>query len=65
MDIERLLQLAIDHAASDLHLSGGNPPLLRVDGEMRALDIAPLSGAEIGHLLQSVLDQAQRDTLAA
>ena len=38
MDIERLLQLAIDHGASDLHLSGGNPPLLRVDGALRALD---------------------------
>jgi twitching motility protein PilT len=65
MEIERLLQLAIDHGASDLHLSGGNPPLLRVDGEMRALDIAPLAGAEIGRLLQAVLDEPQRDAFAA
>ncbi len=51
MDIERLLQLAIDHGASDLHLSGGNPPMVRVDGEIRPLDAPPLAGAEIEALV--------------
>ena len=64
MEIERLLQLAIDHGASDLHLSGGNPPALRVDGAMRALDLAPLAAAEIGRLLATVLDEPQRSAYA-
>ena len=63
MDIDRLLQLAIDHAASDLHLSGGNPPLLRIDGEIRPLDAPPLSGGAIDRLLHSVLDEPQRSAL--
>ncbi len=64
MDIDRLLQLAIDQAASDLHLSGGNPPLLRIDGEIRPLDAPPLSGTAIDRLLHSVLDEPQRSAFA-
>ncbi len=64
MDIDRLLQLAIDHAASDLHLSGGNPPLLRIDGEIRPLEAPPLSGGAIDRLLHSVLDEPQRSAFA-
>jgi twitching motility protein PilT len=60
MDIDRLLQLAIDHGASDLHLSGGNPPMLRIDGEIRPLEAPPLAGAAIAGLLQAVLDEPQR-----
>jgi twitching motility protein PilT len=65
MDIDRLLQLAIDRGASDLHLSGGNPPLLRVDGEIRALEAPPLAGAVIAGLLQAVLDEQQQTAYAA
>ncbi len=64
MDIDRLLQLAIDLAASDLHLSGGNPPLLRIDGEIRPLDVPPLSGPAIERLLHGMLDEPQRSALA-
>jgi twitching motility protein PilT len=65
MDIDRLLQLTIEHGASDLHLSGDNPPMVRVDGEMRPLDAPPLSGTAIAGLLQAVLDEQQRATYAA
>ncbi len=65
MDIDRLLQLAIDHAASDLHLSGGCPPLLRIDGEIRPLAAPPLTGPAIEELLHGVLDESQRRTFAA
>ena len=65
MDIDRLLQLAIDHAAADLHLSGGNPPMLRIDGDIRALDAPTLSGAEIARLLHAVLNEPQRAAFAA
>ena len=64
MDIERLLQLTIDHGASDLNLSGGDPPLLRVDGALRALELAPLAGAQIARLLHGVLHEPQRSAYA-
>jgi twitching motility protein PilT len=60
MDIDRLLQLAIDRSASDLHLSGGNPPIVRVHGEMQPLDLPVLVGAEIEVALHSLLDEEQR-----
>ncbi len=35
MELAALLDLAVRHQASDLHLSAGLPPLLRVQGELR------------------------------
>jgi twitching motility protein PilT len=63
--MERLLQLAIDQGASDLHLSGGNPPIVRVDGEIRPLDAPPLAGAEIEALVTGLLDEAQQSAYAS
>jgi twitching motility protein PilT len=65
MDMEQLLQLAIDQGASDLHLSGGNPPIVRVDGEIRPLDAPPLAGAEIEALVTGLLDEAQQSAYAS
>ena len=59
MDIDRLLQLAVDRNASDLHLSGGNPPIVRVHGEMQPLDLPILVGAEIEAALHGLLDEEQ------
>jgi twitching motility protein PilT len=48
MDILALLRIAKDRAASDLHLVASSPPLLRIDGSLRAIsDTAPLTGEEI------------------
>jgi twitching motility protein PilT len=60
MDIDRLLQQAIELGASDLHLSGENPPIVRVDGEIRPLDAPRASGAEIGSMLATLLAEPQR-----
>ena len=37
MDITELLAFGVKHNASDLHLSAGLPPMIRVDGDVRAL----------------------------
>ena len=37
MDITELLAFSVQHKASDLHLSAGVPPLIRVDGDVRRL----------------------------
>ena len=47
MDINELLSLTQDRAGSDLHLSSGNPPMLRVDGEIRPLGPDHLTGEAI------------------
>ncbi len=40
MDITELLAFAAKNGASDLHLSSGMPPMIRVDGEVRRINLA-------------------------
>ena len=42
MDITELLAFSVKNKASDLHLSAGLPPIIRVDGEMRKLNVPAL-----------------------
>jgi twitching motility protein PilT len=50
-----ILRAAIAHGASDVHLKSGSPPLLRVDGDLRALDLPVLADDDVRQLVQSVL----------
>jgi len=63
--LAELLTLAVQRGASDLHLSAGLPPLLRVDGELSPLDAAPLSPDDVLTLLDGSMDSHQRATHAA
>ena len=60
MDINTLLSLAINHDASDLHLSADLPPILRVDGELQQLDLAILQHQDVLNLIYSVMNDSQR-----
>lgn len=60
MDIAALLAFAVRNQASDLHLSAGLPPLLRVHGEIRRVNLTPLSDAQLQAMLESVMTDAQR-----
>lgn len=42
MTVEEMMQAALDKSASDIHLKEGNPPILRIDGELVRLDDQPL-----------------------
>ncbi|NML13902.1 type IV pilus twitching motility protein PilT [Azohydromonas caseinilytica] len=64
MDIAALLDLAVRHQASDLHLCPGLPPLLRVHGELRRQGAEALSHAQVSALLTGLMDEAQRRTYA-
>lgn len=55
-----LLKTAVRHDASDLHLTVGSPPLLRITGELRELEMAALKPAETQQLLFSTLTPQQR-----
>jgi len=55
MNLSQLLQHAITCGASDLHLSTGLPPILRVDGDLHRVDAPPLTDADIHALMRGVM----------
>jgi twitching motility protein PilT len=60
MDITELLAFSVQHNASDLHLSAGTPPLIRVDGDVRKLNIPALNHKEVHALVYEIMTDRQR-----
>ncbi|HLD40623.1 MAG TPA: type IV pilus twitching motility protein PilT [Candidatus Omnitrophota bacterium] len=60
MEIQELLSLSIEKGASDLHLTDGEPPLLRVDGALKRTDKPVLDRDELKRLIYSVLTDMQK-----
>ncbi|MDD1782339.1 type IV pilus twitching motility protein PilT [Enterovibrio sp. ZSDZ35] len=60
MDITELLDFSVKHNASDLHLSAGVSPMVRVDGDVRKLSLPPLSNDEVNRLIFDVMNDAQQ-----
>ncbi|MFC3024959.1 type IV pilus twitching motility protein PilT [Vibrio zhugei] len=60
MDIAELLDFSVKHNASDLHLSAGVPPMIRIDGDIRQLDIPACSHTDIHRLVFDIMNDAQR-----
>ncbi|MQT59283.1 PilT/PilU family type 4a pilus ATPase [Pseudomonas sp. FSL R10-0399] len=60
MDIADLLAFSVKHGASDLHLSAGVAPMLRVDGDIQRSDLPVLAPAAARELIHSVMNSAQR-----
>ncbi len=52
MDIAELLAFSVKNNASDLHLSAGLPPMIRVDGDMRRINV-PVLDYKMVHALVS------------
>jgi twitching motility protein PilT len=64
LKIENLLEEVVKLDASDLHLTVGSAPMLRVDGFLKAVDgTGPLSEDEVEKLIFSVVDDVQKDIL--
>lgn len=62
MKIEELLQKVVDQDASDLHLTVGVPPVLRIDGRLKPIEELPLLTPEdIEKLTYSLLDENQKE----
>ncbi len=59
MDIAELLTFAAEKRASDLILTTGSPPILRIDGEMRSVSLDPLGPEEVRRLVFDVLAEHQ------
>ncbi len=60
MDITELLAFAVDKGASDLHLSAGMPPMIRIDGDIRKIDLPIMEHKEIYALIYDVMNDKQR-----
>lgn len=60
MDIAELLDFSVKHNASDLHLSAGVSPMVRIDGEVRKLGIPAFSHADVHRLIFEIMNDAQR-----
>jgi len=60
MDITELLDFSVKHNASDLHLSAGVPPMVRVDGDVRKLGVPAFSHADVHHMVFDIMNDAQR-----
>ena len=59
-NMHQLLKAMIEKGASDLHLTTGTPPQLRIDGKLCPLKMPPLSPQETKQLCYSVLTDAQK-----
>ena len=60
MDITELLSFSVKHDASDLHLSAGLPPMIRVDGDVRRINLPPLEHTEVHGLIYEIMNDKQR-----
>jgi twitching motility protein PilT len=62
-DFADLVRTVLDRGASDLHISAGVPPTIRVNGSLMRLDMPPLRPAETRELIFGILTQDQRQKL--
>ncbi|MFL5320916.1 MAG: type IV pilus twitching motility protein PilT [Myxococcaceae bacterium] len=59
-NLHQLLKAMVEKGASDLHITTGSPPQLRIDGELVPLKTAPLTPVETKQLCYSILTDAQK-----
>ena len=60
MDIAELLTFSVKNGASDLHLSAGLPPMIRVDGDMRKVNVPALDHKTVHGLVYDIMNDKQR-----
>ena len=61
--IEELLEILVQNKGSDLHISSGLPPAMRVDGKLKRMDYPPLTPEDVENLLFPMLSNEQRRRL--
>jgi len=60
MDISELLAFSVKNEASDLHLSAGEPPMIRVDGDIRRINVPALEHKIVHGLIYDIMNDKQR-----
>ncbi|HLR87792.1 MAG TPA: type IV pilus twitching motility protein PilT [Wenzhouxiangella sp.] len=60
MDITQLLAFTVKNNASDLHLSAGLPPMIRVDGDIHRINMPDIDNKQMAELIYSTMNDQQR-----
>lgn len=60
MDITQLLQFAVQQQASDLHISAGEPPMVRVHGDVKKVKAPALSPEQTHAMIYDIMNDGQR-----
>jgi twitching motility protein PilT len=60
MHIDDLLRMVVQRDASDLHLRAGEPPILRIHGDLKRTDLPRLTAEEVKNLLYAILNEERR-----
>ncbi|NPU94750.1 MAG: type IV pilus twitching motility protein PilT [Gammaproteobacteria bacterium] len=60
MDITELLAFGVKNGASDLHLSSGLPPMIRVDGDVRRINLPAMDHKQVHGLIYDIMNDKQR-----
>ncbi len=60
MEISELLAFSVKNKASDLHLSAGLPPMIRVHGDIRRINVPALSNQEVRAMVYDIMSDSQR-----
>ena len=55
-----MLGFSVKQGASDLHITAGMPPLIRVDGDMRKISVPPMDHKEVHALIYEIMTDKQR-----
>jgi len=60
MDITELLAFTVKNKASDLHISAGLPPMIRVHGDVRRINLPPLAHKDVHAMVYDIMNDSQR-----
>ncbi|HQR50039.1 MAG TPA: type IV pilus twitching motility protein PilT [Methylophilaceae bacterium] len=60
MDISDLLAFSVKNKASDLHLSAGMPPMIRVHGDVRKINVPSMDHTEVHDMVYDIMSDGQR-----
>ncbi len=56
MDISEILKFSTEQGASDLHISSGEPPIIRVHGDIQEIDMPSLTKEDVHTMLYDILN---------
>ena len=65
MEMNELLKMVVERDASDLHLSVGRPPTIRIDGRLENLGNVPLTPEDTVRLMESITPDRHREAIRA
>jgi len=60
VDIAQLLTFSVKQGASDLHLSAGVEPMIRVDGDLKRINLPPLDHKQVHDMIYDIMNDRQR-----